>query len=316
MQCRIFVNDQLELTGLIERRSRRCDKAGKTLTIEGRDLMGLLVDSYCESFNDVEGKTIRQLAELLLKSVPVINRKNIIGQLDLVGKLKTRKRRGTADFMSFFDAPHKLAKIAPGMTVFQALQTYALSRGVMFFSLPDGTFVFDEPLTGGDPDYNIAFTGEGGGNNALAADIDENISKRYSKVTVIGQQQRTDTDGLGEPTHNSPPGVALDDTFPFYKPFVACNNNDSQSPRLRARMMLNKMRHDGQSMEYEMPRHSQAGINFSINRMAMVNDTVHGITGNYLVTARTLCLDKQAGPTTKLRLGLPGLVAGETGRHK
>lgn len=315
-QCRIFVNDQLELTGIVERRHRRTDKGGRSLTIEGRDLLGLVVDAYCEQFITVEGKAISQLAELLLKAIPFINRKNIVIQKDLVGKLKSKKRRGTADFLSFFDSPQKVAQLSPGTTVFQALQTYALSRGQMFYSLPDGTFVFGEPLTGGDPEYFIKFTGQGDGNNALTADIDENISKRYSKVTVIGQQQQG-IDPLGETQSVNPPkGVAIDASFPYYKPFVAVNNNDSQSPRLRARMILNKMRHDGLKMEYELPRHSQNGVNFAINRMAQVDDTVNAVNGAYLVTGRRFCLDKQSGPKTILRLGLPGLVEGDTRRHQ
>ena len=48
---KVFVNDQLELTGIVDRRLRRFDKQGKKLVVEGRDLMGLIVDSVEEVVN-------------------------------------------------------------------------------------------------------------------------------------------------------------------------------------------------------------------------------------------------------------------------
>jgi len=315
-KCQLFVNKDLVLTGIIEKRKRHCDKQGRTQSVGGRDLLGIVVDAYCEEFVSVQEKTIAQLAAMLIQAnaktprpaLPFIGRVPIVGETELQGKLKSHRRRGTADFLSFFDAPQKVAQIYPGQTVFQVLQMYALSRGVMFFGLPDGTFVFDEPCVGGVPDYSIVFTNDGRG-NALSADVDEDISRAYSKVKVIGQQLQN-SDPLGGPatTVNTTPGIATDPDFPFYKCFVQVNNNDSQSPALHARMLLNKMRHDAFKLEYEMPRHSQGGKNFTINRMAAVKDTVHGISGNFAVTGRTLKMDKSKGPTTVLRLGLPGLV--------
>lgn len=312
MECRLYVNDQLELSGVVDRRFRRCDKSGRKLTVEGRDLMGLIVDSYCEQFVDVQGKHLSDLAQMLLKDVPFINLKNITYQQDVVGKLKTRRsRRGTPttlDALFSTDTAQRLARIAPGMTKFQALQTYALSRGLMFYGLPDGTFVFGKPLAGGDPEYELIINQAGIGNNVISAELDENISKRYSKVTVVGMQQaHVDSDGTSV-VSQTPSGVAKDPGVPFYKPFVACNNNDSQSPQLHARLLLERMRHDGFRLTYELPRHSQNGRNFTINKMAKVRDEIHGVVGDYLVTGRTFRLSKDAAPTTTLKLGLPGLV--------
>ncbi|MCM0081772.1 hypothetical protein L4X63_09240 [Geomonas sp. Red32] len=312
--CKLFVNGELALTGIVDKRHRHCDKQGRTLTVGGRDLMGIVVDAYCEEFVSVQGKTIKQLAQMLIQAniktgrpaLPFIGRVPIVGETELQGKLKSRRRRGTADFLSFFDVPQKVAQIYPGQTVFQVLQMYALSRGVMFFGLPDGTFVFDEPCAGGDPDYQILFTQDGTG-NALSADVDEDISRAYSKVVVIGQQQLTNPLELDAGTTVQTKGSATDPSFPFYKCFVQVNNNDSQSPNLHSRMILNKMRHDSFKLEYEMPGHSQNGRNYTINRLAAVIDTVHGIRGNFLVTGRTLKRDKR-GAYTMLRLGLPGLV--------
>lgn len=315
-QCRLYVNDQLELTGIVDRRLRRCDKKGRKQVIDGRDLMGILVDAYVEDFVTIQGKTLGQLAEFLIgpntktgrPALPFINRKLVTGQTGLTGKLDTRRRRGTASFLALFDTPEPMRQTAAGMTVFQTLQTYALASGVMFYGLPDGSFVFDRPVTGGVSDYDIVFNPKGEGNNALSAEVDENISKGYSKVTVVGQVQGNDLDG-GDATKTTVKSKPVyDSSFPFYKPFVQCSSHDSQTPDQHARLIMERMRHESQRFCYEMPRHSQGGKNFNLNRLVRLRDDVHGISGTYLITGRTYKLSKEDGPTTTLKLSLPGIV--------
>ena len=318
IQCQLFVNNKLELTGIVDRCLRRTDKQGTKLTIEGRDLMGLLVDSYCESFVSVEGKKLSQLAQMLLKSVPFINRMPVISQKDVVGKLKTRRSRdasyGLAAILGDGQA-ERIAQIHAGMTIFHVLSMYALSRGQMFYSLPDGTFVFGRPMVGGDPAYSIVFNRQGNGNNAIASEVEENISRRYSKVTVIGQRQATPDDGTDATATNvgGTPGTVKDDSFPFYKPYVQLSHNDSQTPKQHARLLLEKMRHDGMRLSYDLPRHSQNGVNFTVNKLVQVKDDVNRINGRpidgvWLISGRTFKLDKQSGPITTVKLSPPGLV--------
>jgi prophage tail gpP-like protein len=318
MPCKLYVNNKLELTGIIDRTVKRTDRQGWRMTIEGRDLMGLLVDSYCEDFVTVQGMKLSDLAQLLLKRVPFINRKEILFQQDLVGKLKTRRsREASYGLQALFGAgeTERIAQIRPGMTVFQVLSMYALSRGQMFFSLPDGTFVFGRPMVGGDPEFRVIFNRNGSGNNATSAEVVEDYSKRYSKVMVISQRQATLDDGLDVSASfvGGASGTVTDDSFPFYKPFVQLSHNDSQTPKQHARLLLEKMRHDGLQLSYEMPRHSQNGVNLGLNRLCQVQDDINlvggkPINGVYLISGRTLRGDKQNGPMTTLRLSPPGLV--------
>jgi len=46
-KCEIRINEQIELTGIIDKISTRISKSGVTKSIEGRDNMGWLIDSYC-----------------------------------------------------------------------------------------------------------------------------------------------------------------------------------------------------------------------------------------------------------------------------
>lgn len=331
-RCELWINDTLELTGVIDRVHKNYDKSGVKLKVEGRDLCGLLVDSYCEEFITVENMDLKTLAERLLKNIPFINRKDIIYQENIRGNLKKKKgkKAGTGSSGAIFGAAwgdahegHTFAQIEPGKTVFEVLKTYAKSRGMMFFVMPDGQFVFGKPKSGGEPLYQLTNRKSSPNeNNVLDGSLDDNISKRYSKITVMGQEQGTESmgaeifgaggGGSAAAKYNTL-ATATDPDFPFYKPFIATDNNDSRSPTLHAQMLLEKHRFDGFKLQYKVPRHSQAGRNWAINEMCHVADEVlktadgSAIDSDYLIYGRTFELSKQ-GTYTTLKLGYPGVV--------
>lgn len=308
MRCELYVNDQLELTGIIDSTRKGWSKQGRTISVQGRDLMGLLADSYAEQFITVQGKTVKQIAELLLKTVPFINRKQVVYQENVVGKLKGKKKTADSPLTAFLDTPQKLSQIEPGMTVFEVLSIYGASRGLLFFSLSDGTFVFGRPRAKGQPLYRIVNTILGTGNNVKSGEETDDISRRYSKITVISQVQGHDEFGTDTSKLFARASVT-DAAFPFYKPYVVRLNNDSQSPKLHARMLQEKQRHDGLQLTYVAAGHSQNGVNWHINELVQVKDEMLEKDGIYLIYGRKFRRSKQEGSTTELRLGPPGLVA-------
>lgn len=308
LKCELYVNGTRELTGIIDRVSRSYDKSGTKLRVEGRDLMGLLVDSYCTRFVDVQGKTVKQLAETLLADIPFINRKSIVYQENFVGRMKGKKQTVSSPAVGFLDTPQKIARIEPGMTVFEILKAYAASRGLMFWAMPDGTFVFGRPMTGGQPAFSLACNRTGGNVTVLEGELVQDMSRRYSRVVVIGQSQGHEDDGANATKVNSK-ATRDDPDVPFYKPFVTRQTNDSQSPPLHARLLLEKQKHDGFQLHYKVPFHSVSGRNWSINQLCQVRDEVLEIAGTYLICGRTLELSKSGGTVTRLKLGYPGVVA-------
>lgn len=315
MQCKLFVNGALELTGLIDKTEKKGDKNGSTLLVEGRDLMGLLVDSHAEDFITVQGKTVKQIAEFLLSgnpitkrpAVPFIQRSQIIYQENVVGKLKGKRKTADNPLTAFMDTPQKFSQIEPGMTVFEVLAVYAASRGLMFFALADGTFVFGRPKITGAPLFNITNRLDGVGNNIESWAETDDISRRYSKITVVSQVQGTQDFGMDTSKVNVKKSVT-DPDFPFYKPLVVKVNNDSKTPELHARMLLEKQRHDGYSLSYTAPLHSQGSQNWTINELCTVNDEVLNVKRTMLVFNRRFRKTKQ-GSWTDIKLGPPGLVA-------
>ena len=298
--CQVHVNGQLALTGIIDRVEDGTDKRGGTLSVEGRDFMGLLVDSYVEEFPDLQGVTLKALAEQLLRKVPFINRKTISYQQGIAGAASQQTGEN-----ALLDTAHEYAKVEPGQTIFDVLKDYAKSRGAMFYALPDGTLVFGRPKAKGQPVYRIIMRRDGVGNNALSGTRTRDISRRYSKIVVLGSQQGIDQ--LDAEQVNTE-GTVTDTAVPFYKPLVKCNNNDGQSPLQEARMLLEQQRADGFKLVYRMARHSQNGRNYTINELCQVIDEPRKIAGTYLVYGRTFELSKEEGQTTTLRLGLPGVI--------
>jgi prophage tail gpP-like protein len=300
MRCELYVNGTLELTGLIDRVAKSYDKSGVKLRVDGRDLCGLLVDSYCTEFFIALGMDLKTLARRLLRKVPFIQSKNIIYQQNIRGNLK-KKGPNNSGWVN----PYNHAQVGPGSTIFEVLKTYAMSRGAMFFAMPDGTFVFGKPKDGGEPLYSLVCKKKRGDrNNVLEGSFENDYSHRYSDIIVMGQEQGKNSSG--DPVFNTYAPVK-DPTFPFYKPFVAEDNNDARSPKLHAQMILEKMKYDGFRLHYKVPYHSQNGKNWAINEMCHVEDEVFALAGDYLIYGRTFELTKQ-GAFTTLRLGLPGMV--------
>lgn len=322
-QCEVYVNDELEMTGIIDRVDKRYDKEGVQVSIEGRDLCGLLVDSFIETFSTVRNTTMKALAETLLATVPFIQREQIVYQ-DNVRVASARKGAKTAKtgYMEAQDTalPHDKAQIEPGTTVFEALRTYAASRGMMFFCMPDGSFIFGKPKGGGEPAYRLVTRkSDPRENNILSGSLVNDISRRYSKITVMGQQQGRAAGGATSLDENpafasgtttttiNTKHTVTDPDFPFYKPLVEQDNNDGVSPSRHAQALMERAKWDGFQISYKVPGHSQAGKNWKINEMCSVEDEVLGIKGTYLIYGRTFEMSRY-GTFTDLRLSYPGVV--------
>jgi prophage tail gpP-like protein len=152
LTCELKINGALELTGVIDKVVRKISKSnGVSLTVEGRDLMGLLVDSYCEPpWRDIENMRLKTLADLLLAKVPFISRKDILYQESIVGKGKKASATG---YLADLDQGQRIGRIEAGMTIFEVLKNFSMSRGMLCYCQPSGTLVFGRPLASARPEY-------------------------------------------------------------------------------------------------------------------------------------------------------------------
>jgi prophage tail gpP-like protein len=300
LQCELYVNDRLELTGIVDRISESYDKAGKKLTLEGRDLLGLLNDTYCEKFEGREKLEFKELVKQLLNPITYINRKEV--EYADGNKNKATDKPGRKE-------EHEFVQIDPGQTVFEVLKNYAVSRGLLFFSMPDGRLVFGEPLKSGQAEYTLVNRKDGRGNNVLKGDRTRNISKRYSKVIVTGQKQGTEASAAAE---TNVKGLAEDKTFPFYKPFVTTASHDLEDPDKHAGLLMKKQQQESLQLTYRTFGHSQNRKNWQANSICHVDDEVFEIDDDFLITGRTFEMSRE-GVFTTLKLSQLGGTSGITG---
>lgn len=297
--CELYVNGQLELTGISDMIDEFCDKKGRKMTINGRDLMGLLVDSYVEEFVTTD-LNLKELAEKLLAKVPFIKRKNVVYQAGVVGA----SARADAE-ASVFGGNDESAQTEPGQTIFEVLKAKALSRGVIFWAKADGTPVFGRPKAKGKPLYRLVRRLDGVGNNVLEGRRIRDTSKRYSTIRVTGSNQGDG--GLGAEAV-AREAVVTDDTVPFHKPYVVCDGNNDNNPADQARLLMERQRAQGLQFIYKVARHSQNGKNWMINELCEIEDEALKVHGTFLIYGRSYELNKKDGKITVLKLGLPGLI--------
>jgi len=300
------VNGLIEMTGIIDTVEESTKKSGASISASGRDLTGLLCDHCVEDFGEkysLSGKTIKQIAETLFAQVPFIKQCRVY----------------YSNGADRIDAVWQNNFISPGSTVFEVLKTYAAGRGLIFHSLPNGSFVFSKPCERGEIQYRLQRKKiDSAANNIIEGTGVRDISRSYSKAVILCQQQGEDE--WGNPLKINAKGSAtltmgVGGDFPFYKPFVGTNNGDGISPKLEAKRFLNSSRAKMFRLEYTVPNHGQNGWNWAVNSLAhVVDECIHKndgttVDGDYLIYGRTFEMaSKASGPTTKLRLGMPGAI--------
>jgi len=294
-RCLVKVNGLTELNGIIDKVAIEYDKAKRTLTVEGRDLMGLVADSYCTTFPDLTDMKLSDLAKLLLKDIPYVNRMPIkYGKGD--------KSRAVILTEQEFD--FKYIEITPGQTVFEVLKEKALMAGLIFFCLPDGTFMFSMPVSGGKSQFVFICSKEGRTNNILRATLTDDISKRYERVTLMAQSQGMNSLDVGD--HNIEASI-YDSSFPFVKVYVATVDIDKKNPHNYAKLIMDGQKFEGWQLELKVPEHSQNGKNYTVNAVCHVQDEILDLHADLLCHGRTFELDKN-GISTTLKLSKLGVM--------
>ncbi|MCD4675338.1 MAG: hypothetical protein K8S18_04995 [Desulfobacula sp.] len=293
-RCKLYINSVLELNGIIDKVHDGYKKSGPFLCVSGRDLMGLLVDSHIGTGKTDEKIELKALARDLLCDVPFINRKNII-----YGKGNKIKAVAEDDFFEIEKAQRE-----PGKSIFDVLKKHAMERGLLFFCMPDGTFVFGNPKSSGRAEFFIVNRLNGKGNNVNESDRVRDISKKYSSVTVIGQQQGED---WLEPEEINTTGKAGDTSFPFHKPSVASLSEDCKDPDKYAALLMNQQRLAGLQLTYNLDDHSQNGKNFQTNAICHVKDEFYGYDQKFLIYGRVFEMDENNGQVASLKLSELGV---------
>jgi prophage tail gpP-like protein len=280
----IKVNGTTALTGLVERIEETGKKGTATWKLSGRDLMGLVVDEYLQTFRTLANKTLLEVADYFL------------GEIDHVKTLPRSYING-ADLI---DIAQEWVQPRPGQTVFELLAGIAASRGIHFYMRADGEIVFGKPQGFGSHIYAI-WRDLNGNSNITGWSRIRDASQRYSRVTVLGQQQSKYTTAVADINQKA---TVVDGTFPtgLTKTMVLETQTAAQTLALQARMIIEQQRFNGYSVRYVTPGHSQRGYVWQPDTICAVDDARLRIQEEMLIYGRSFVLDKN-NKSTELLLG-------------
>lgn len=292
MPMELYVNDQREFYGVTDRVESIASKKGRTLQVSGRDLMGMLcshdITEYGSS-TDLGGKTLSQIAKLILRDVPYVN---YLQDIVFEGKAS-----GAA-------VAFETLKAEPGQNVFDLLKAVANGRGFHFWCNENGKLVFGKCAAAGKTEYRFTLKRRGDGNNVLEGNKTTDLTESFSKIYVYGQSDDADGDDANIEATAS---MAVPSEFPYYKPKVITVNTDKLSPAAEAKRLLTVSKAKMLQLKYKVAGHSQNGKNYRTNLMARVDDEINNAHGDYVVCGRTFTLEnKKSGPMTTVRLCVPG----------
>lgn len=307
-QFQLEVNGQFEMTGIIDRISTACSKGSQEMNIEGRDLMGLLVDSYVEyeDWKTLREMKLKALGKRLLKNIPFLDKSKVIyGTEKKDSGLSKKKKVKRASSDIFSDTTTNVCQFELGTSVFEALSDYAQRHGLLMWMEPDGTLVFGELKGLGDSvDYTFYLYKDRENsslNNIISATKSDDISKRYSKITTVAQIQGTDSFDVDEHTVAK---TAYDKSFPFRKPLVLQSTCSSErAAAYQVKLEMKKREAEGWRYEITVAGHSQDNVNYRANSVCYVRDEMNGIDERLLILGRKFTLNRQDGPRTELTMG-------------
>ncbi|MDR5803398.1 phage baseplate assembly protein [Caballeronia sp. LZ001] len=304
VQCgsrvQVKVGRDTVLIGHVDQVRRRTSKDEKTLTISGRDLVGVLRDASAPVF------TARQvgLAEVVA---------NVVKPLGI-----TKIRISRAQPHAAWDR----ISIEPGDSAWDALVRAASAEGLSPWFDPDGTLVVDVPDYRSPPVATLVLRKNGEGNNVEWFDEDMSFAERFSEVTVLGQSHGT-ASALGQ---HAIKVTVKDKTVTTYRPKVVV---DYDAPNLaaaeaRARKIISDSALAGHTLRAGVQGHrTPDGLLWKPGQRVNVVWEEHGLDAVFFLIARRLSGGRRGGTRTTLTLKDDGVwIAGNAShgsrrhRHK
>ena len=257
-KVQVRVGSDTVLSGRIDRVQTVTEKGGKTLTIQGRDDAGVLLDCSCPLFS-AQDMDLPQIIDKIVKPL---------------GLTKIRIDAAKTD------KAHKV-QIEPGSRAWDALAQYAEANGVWPWLEPDGTLVV------GGPDYTAAPVAElvlrqnGQNNNIQTLEVSRDMAARYSEITVLGQSH------TGK--HNIK-ATAKDEAVSIHRPLIVIEADvDSQAAAERkAKKKLADSRLEGLTITATVKGHrTDNGTLWQPGQRINVLSEPNGLDAVYFLMART-----------------------------
>lgn len=233
-------------------------QGGKTLTIQGRDDAGVLLDCSAPLFN-AQDMDLNQIIEKIVKPL---------------GLAKIRIDAAKTD------KTHKV-QIEPGSRAWDALLEYAEANGLWPWLEPDGTLVVGGPDYTAAPVAELVLRANGQNNNIKRLEVNRDMAARYSEVTVLAQSHSG---------KNNIKATAKDESVKLHRPLIVTEPDiDSQAQAQRkAKKRLADSRLEGLTITATVQGHrTDDGTLWQPGQRINVLSEPDGIDAVYFLMART-----------------------------
>ncbi|MCO6518649.1 phage baseplate assembly protein [Snodgrassella sp.] len=284
LQCEVLINNQLVMTGVIGRQNEMVDKNNHSISFNGRDLAGLLVDCSVKQIN-VKGMTVLAAAQKIVEPWPQI--KKVI--------LKAEKN----PVLDKVD-------IEPGETAWQALSKIAYKAGLHVWLEPDGTLVIGGADYASPPVATLCHSKYDRRRNIQSIHIEYSTENRYSEVTFLGQSHTR----YANSSKHDLKWVYKDETMLLYKPktVVIGDAENLEQLKVQAKKMLSDWRLEGFTLTITVADHkTQDGVLWQPGQRVHVIDEDQQIDAIFFLMGRRFLLSRSGGTLTELRLKEDGI---------
>lgn len=284
LQCEVLINNQLIMTGIIGHQNEMVDKSNHSITFNGRDLAGLLVDCSVKQIN-VKGMNVLAAAQKIAEPWKQI--KKVI--------LKAEKN----PVLDKVD-------IEPGETAWQALSKIAYKAGLHVWLEPDATLVIGGADYSSPPVATLCHSKYDNRRNIQSIQIEYNTENRYSEVTFLGQSHTRFADS----SKHDLKWVYKDETMTLYKPktVVIGDAENLEQLKVQAKKMLSDWRLEGFSLTITVADHkTQDGVLWQPGQRVHVIDEDQQIDAIFFLMGRRFFLNRNGGTLTELRLKEDGI---------
>lgn len=280
-QVQIYYGQELILTGIIDDLTEAIGRNGRVIKINGRDLIGQLIDCSLPILN---------ASQLTLEE--------IAGRFILNGDLG-----GLFSNIKVQDASWLRNKLSaePSESVWDALIKSAQVTGQHVWAEADGTIVVGDPFADSyQVQTPLEFNFDWDKNNVLVAEYQENVAQVYSEIQILSQDQDAQkilAQGRGQTPYT-------------FNRFKIVNTADVET-QAEAQALLNKVIKDNDLEAYTLNcdvkgwlidgKVWQTGWTVTLQSNVLIR-----ANAKWVVMGRTLTLSRSNGMTTRLKLKRQG----------
>ncbi|OGO02356.1 MAG: hypothetical protein A2Y72_02185 [Chloroflexi bacterium RBG_13_53_26] len=287
--CRVLDNDDVIVTGHIERVDIEYSSTSHTISVAGRDKTGDLLDSTLRSVSDF-------LPPITLKRAIQLAIKDVGAEIEVIDLARPESFKTATDLI----APE------PGEGAFEFLEKLAKKRKVLLTSDGDGNIVITRAGTDRSAGsiQNIVGAVD---NNVLSSSISYDTTARFYKYTFTSSLNLVALAkaGIVVPSHIvNQRGYAIDSSVRRSRQLALAPESSlaSKDNTARAEWEANVRQSRGKlySCVVQGHRETPGGSLWAVNKLVPVVDEFAGIEGDMRISAVAFSLDESGGSTTTL----------------